>query len=155
VSAAVLLDVNVLVAIAWPNHVHHAIARSWFLDHRSDGWATCPVTESGFVRISSNVKAIPAAVSPAAAIEMLVRLRRQPGHAFWPDDVSLTDQSDVPRQRLISHTQVTDAHLLALARRRGGRIATFDRGLVALSEPGRQQDVLLLSQLPQQRGSLG
>jgi uncharacterized protein len=153
VTGAVLLDVNVLVAIAWPNHVHHAMARAWFIDHRSGGWATCPVTESGFVRVSSNVKAIPAAVSPAAALELLIRLRQQPGHVFWPDDVSLADSSDVPKARLISYTQVTDAHLLALARRHSGRIATFDRGLVALAEPTGDEDIVLLDQLPRQRGT--
>jgi uncharacterized protein len=153
VTAAVLLDVNVLVAIAWPNHVHHAMARAWFIDHRFGGWATCPVTESGFVRVSSNVKAIPAAVSPAAALELLIQLRRQPGHVFWPDDVSLADSSDVPRARLISHTQVTDAHLLALVRQHSSRIATFDRGLVTLAEPTQDKDVLLLDQLPRQHGS--
>lgn len=151
-TGAVLLDVNVLVALAWPNHVHHAIARTWFLDQRSSGWATCPLTESGFVRISSNIKAVPAAVSPAAAMELLVRLRRQPGHEFWADDVSLAVSAEVPRARLMSYSQVTDAHLLALARQHGGRIATFDRSFTTLAGADDGKDVVLLSQLPEQRG---
>lgn len=148
-----LLDVNVLLALAWPNHVHHEVARAWFVDQRSYGWATCPVTESGFVRISSNVKATPAAVSPAAAIELLGRLRRQPGHEFWADDVSLATSQEVPLARLISHAQVTDAHLLSLVRRRHARVATFDRGMHVLADPERQTDVILLGQVPPQRGS--
>jgi uncharacterized protein len=148
--SAALLDVNVLVAIAWPNHVHHPIARDWFLASRSGAWATCPVTESGFVRVSSNPKALPAAVSPAEAIELLVRLRAQPGHTFWTDPVSLASSAHVPRSHLVSHKQVTDAHLLALAREHGGRIATFDRGFVALAEPHDARDVELLQPLPRQ-----
>ena|SRR2546430_2273813 len=150
-TGVVLLDVNVLIAIAWPNHVHHRVAREWFLAHRPDEWATCSVTESGFVRISSNATAIPAAVSPAEAIELLSRLRRQPGHIFWPDSVSLAESTHVPRSRLVSHAQVTDAHLLALAREHGGRVATFDRGLAALAQPDEARDVALLQQVPAPR----
>lgn len=152
-TGAVLLDVNVLVAIAWPNHVHHAVAREWFLGHRPGAWATCPTTESGFVRVSSNAKATPAAVGPAEAIELLARLRAQPGHIFWKDSVSLAVSAHVPRSRLISFAQVTDAHLLALTREHSGRIATFDRGLLPLAEPHQARDVLLLQALPRQRSS--
>ena len=144
VSTAVLLDVNVLVAIAWPNHVHHPTARGWFVANRSAGWATCPITESGFVRVSSNRRAMPAAVSPGEAIALLTRLRAQPGHTFWADPVSIAGSVHVPRSRLASHGQVTDAHLLALAREHGGRIATFDRGLAVLAEPHGARDVELL-----------
>jgi uncharacterized protein len=148
--SAALLDVNVLVAIAWPNHVHHSVARDWFLASRSGTWATCPLTESGFVRVSSNAKILPVPVSPAEAIELLFRLRTEPGHTFWADSVSIVGSAHVPRSRLVSHAQVTDAHLLALAREHGGRIATFDRGLVALAEPYGARDVELLLPLPTQ-----
>lgn len=154
-TGVVLLDVNVLVAIAWPNHVHHAVARQWFVDRRPAEWATCPVTESGFVRVSSNAKAIPAAVSPVEAIELLRLLRKQPGHTFWTDSISLAESTHVPKTRLVSHAQVTDAHLLALARERGGQVATFDRGLRALAQPDDARDVLLLRSVPQPRGQGG
>jgi len=144
----VLLDVNVLVAIAWPNHVHHAVAREWFIERRPAQWATCPVTESGFVRISSNTKAIPAAVSPAEAVELLVQLRKQPGHTFWSDSISIAESRHVPRSRLVSYAQVTDAHLLSLAREYGARLATFDRGLSALAQPDESRDILLLQSVP-------
>jgi len=148
--SATLLDVNVLVAIAWPNHVHHPVARNWFLANRPGLWATCSLTESGFVRISSNPKVLPIPVSPADAIALLFRLRAEPGHMFWADSVSIVDSAHVPRSRLVSHAQITDAHLLALARERGGRIATFDRGFVALAEPHEARDVELLLPLPSQ-----
>jgi hypothetical protein len=126
-----LLDVNVLVALAWDSHVHHVRTRAWFAANRSDGWATCPVTESGFVRISSNSRVLPHAIGVEAARGVLSALRASGGHRFLVDDVSIAD-ADVPR--IVGHRQVTDAHLLTLARRRGVRVVTFDRGLLALAD---------------------
>ena len=97
------------------------------------GWATCPVTEVGFVRVSSNARAIPDARTPAQAIGLLVRMRTLPGHVFWSDDVSPTDADARIFASLVGHRQVTDAHLLTLALRRGGRLATLDRGVLELA----------------------
>lgn len=130
-----LLDVNVLVALAWPNHVHHARAMAWFSAIRDQGWATCPVTESGFVRVSSNSRAIPEARTPAEAVDLLVRIRALPGHEFWADDVSPADPECAPFARAVGYRQVTDAHLLSLAIRCGGVLATFDQGLPDLVPP--------------------
>lgn len=127
-----LLDVNVLAALAWPNHVHHGLAHRWFRAHRRDGWATCPLTESGFVRVSSNRRAIPGAVTPADAIALLRRMRRVAGHVFWADDVSPAESDVTPFGRVAGYRQVTDAHLLALALRRGGALVTLDQGLAEL-----------------------
>jgi toxin-antitoxin system PIN domain toxin len=134
-----LLDVNALVALAWDSHVHHTAIRSWFVENASAGWATCPITESGFVRVSSNPKALPSAIGVEAARGVLAALRAAGGHRFLADDVSIVDD-DVPR--LSGHRQVTDAHLLALARRRGARLVTFDRGVLSLATA---TDVELLS----------
>lgn len=131
-----LLDVNVLVALAWPNHVHHDTARQWFGRHRSSGWATCPLTESGFVRVSSN-PVLPHAVTPVEAISVLQRLRDLPGHEFWTDDVTLVTSEHVDGTRIATYRQVTDAHLLALARRRGGQLATLDTGIQRVFSRGR------------------
>jgi len=125
--------VNVLVALAWPNHVHHGRALRWFRAVSEQGWATCPVTEVGFVRVSSNARAIPEARSPAQAIALLVRIRALPGHQFWTDDVSPADSDARAFEHLVGHRQVTDAHLLTLARKRGGTLVTLDRGLLELS----------------------
>jgi toxin-antitoxin system PIN domain toxin len=138
---AALLDVNALVALAWDSHVHHATMRSWFNERSASGWATCPITESGFVRVSSNRKSIPNAIGVDAARAVLAALRSLDGHRFVVDDVSITDP-DVPT--LSGYRQVTDAHLLTLARRRKLRLVTFDAGLLALAQ---DRDVELLAVL--------
>ncbi len=133
-----LLDVNALIALAWDSHIHHARMRAWFVENSSRGWATCPLTESGFVRVSCNPKALPVAVGIDAARAVLSALRALDAHRFLADDVSLSD-SDVPA--ITGHRQVTDAHLLTLARRRGVRLVTFDAGVLALSK-GRDVELL-------------
>jgi uncharacterized protein len=134
-----LLDVNVLVALAWDSHVHHTAARAWFRAHGRAGWETCPVTESGFVRVSSNPRVLPHPIGVDAARGVLAALRAAGGHSFVVDDVSQCD-TDTPRTP--GHRQVTDAHLLTLARRRGVRVVTFDRRLLGL---GGAADVELLT----------
>ena len=134
-----LLDVNALVALAWDSHVHHAAMRKWFARNSRHGWATCPLTESGFVRVSSNPAALPVAIGIDSALAVLDALRGLPGHRFLSDDVSLAD-GDVPA--ISGHRQVTDAHLLTLARRNDVRLVTFDAGLLAL---GNVRDVQLLA----------
>jgi toxin-antitoxin system PIN domain toxin len=131
-----LLDVNLLVALAWPNHVHHAQAHLWFRGRAASGWATCSLVELGFVRVSSNARAIPAAVSPQEAMALLQRITALPGHRFWADDVQLAESPLVARSRIVGHQQVTDAHLIGLAQRHGGRLATFDMGVRALVPDG-------------------
>lgn len=128
-----MLDVNVLVALAWPNHVHHSRALRWFAANREEGWATCPVTESGFVRVSSNVRVIPDARTPDQAIHLLRQISQLPGHTFWDDDVSPVDSDATAFEQVVGYRQVTDAHLLTLAIRRGGSLATFDRGVGELA----------------------
>jgi len=126
---AALLDVNVLIALAWPNHVHHRVARLWFGRRAADGWATCPLTQSGFVRVSSNRKVIGDAKTPAEARQLLRRIVALPGHEFWPDDIAIADSDLIDDTVVVGYRQITDAHLLALAIRRSGRLATLDRGL--------------------------
>lgn len=127
-----LLDVNVLVALAWPNHVHHAAARSWFGQHREDGWATCSLTEAGFVRVSCNPAAVRHTITPLDAIALLGRLTRLGSHEFWPLDWSIADLPEAVANRLQGYRQVTDAMLLATAIRRGAKLATLDSGIEAL-----------------------
>lgn len=133
-----LLDVNALVALAWDSHVHHASIRAWFAANSEDGWATCPTTESGFVRVSSNPRVLPSFIAVDAARGVLSALRGVHGHRFIVNDVSLTD-ADVPR--IVGHRQVTDAQLLTVARRHGMRLLTFDAAIVALAE-GRDVELL-------------
>jgi toxin-antitoxin system PIN domain toxin len=119
--SAHLLDVNLLIALAWPNHVHHEIAHRWFKEHRSEGWATCPVTQSGFVRVSSNPRVMSAARSPAEAVALLRRIVALPNHEFWTDEVAMASLDPAFVARFSTHSQVTDAHLVTVAlQRRGG-----------------------------------
>jgi hypothetical protein len=136
-----LLDVNALVALAWDSHIHHEPMREWFAANASKGWATCPITESGFVRVSTNPKVLTHPIGIIDAQHVLSALRASGGHRFLIDDVSIVDE-DIPT--IAGHRQVTDAHLLALARRRGVRVVTFDAGIVALA---KGHDVQLLTAL--------
>lgn len=142
-----LLDVNLLVALAWPSHVHHGLARAWFSHHAAEGWATCPLTQCAFVRISSNPKIVSEAAAPREALALLREAVRHKNHVFWGDDLALTDP-DVPVELLVGHRQVTDAYLLGLAIRRGGRLVTLDRGLAALLPAGSPHRNALLIVAP-------
>lgn len=135
-----LPDVNVLVALAWPNHVHHAPARAWLAAAAERGWATTPLTETGFVRVSANPRAVPHAATPQTALDVLARLCAVGRHEFWPDDHRLLAER-IPG--LATYRQVSDAHLLGLAGRRGGRLVTFDRGLDTLAGPASGALLLL------------
>jgi len=121
------------MSLAWPNHVHHGQSLAWF--HRRSGqpWATTPLTEAGFVRVSSNASAIPGAVTPTEAIALLDRMRGVAGHQFLADDVPLGTGGYLAPEQVATYRQVTDAHLLAVARRHGARLATLDRGAAALA----------------------
>jgi len=109
-----------------PNHIHHAPARRWFDSTAPQGWATTPVTESGFVRVSSNRAAIPNASSPAFALEVLTAMTALDGHQFWADDLGGVTAGRGDARLIRSHRDVTDAHLLALAESRDGELVTFD-----------------------------
>lgn len=127
-----LLDVNVLIALAWPSHMHHLEAQEWFARNRSRGFRTCPLTQTGFVRISSNRKFTLDSVTPAAALLLLDRITTLPEHEFWPDDLPV--RAALSTFRLISGPrQVADAYLLGLAASHGGVLATLDRGILALA----------------------
>lgn len=126
-----LLDANILIALAWPAHARHKAVTSWFRGIREQGWATCPFTEAAFVRITSNPRMQPHSVMPEAAILLLNTLTSQSGYEFWPDDLPLRIILE-RTAKITGHNQITDAYLLALARLRGGRLATLDSGISAL-----------------------
>jgi uncharacterized protein len=131
---AYLLDTNVLIALAWPNHVHHREALAWFRDQAVSAFRTCPLTETGFVRISSNPSFTSAAVTPSEALALLARITKLPGHGFWPDDLPL--DGAFPDQVVIGHHRhITDSYLVALAAAHDGIVATLDRGIQTLARP--------------------
>ena len=125
-----LLDINVLIALIDPAHVQHNRAHAWFAAKGQSAWATCPLTENGVLRIVGHPRYPNSPGSPAAVAELLAGFRELPGHAFWPDDVSLLDRQQVNRTRLLDSAHVTDSYLLALARAHHGQLATFDQRLV-------------------------
>jgi toxin-antitoxin system PIN domain toxin len=136
VNGAALLDVNVLVALFDPDHVHHDVAHDWFADSGRAGWATCPLTEAGFVRVLSNPAYGGTLIRPADLVDRLRRFCGSGGHIFWPDEASLLDASLFNLSRAASHRQLTDIYLLGLAHRRRGRLATFDRSLPVAAVKG-------------------
>ncbi|MEQ1702921.1 MAG: TA system VapC family ribonuclease toxin [Ilumatobacteraceae bacterium] len=128
-----LLDVNVLIAICWPEHTLHSIAVEWFDRRADEGWATCSLTEAGFLRVSANPAVVGDAVRPRESAALLRRLRKVGSHHFLVDDISPVDSASFPLERLTGHRQVTDAHLLAIARRHDASLASFDRGVQVLA----------------------
>ena len=120
-----LLDVNVLIALLDENHAHHGPALDWFTSHIEHGWASCPLTQNGCVRILSQPK-YPNSLGVAEAIARLEAAVATPYHRFLPDDVSLLDDSVVDRRSLLGHRQLTDTYLLALAVAHGARFVTVD-----------------------------
>lgn len=127
-----LLDVNVLIALTWPHHVHHNAATSWFAGVRRDGWATCPLTEAGFVRVSCNPSAVKQSVTVLDAMSLLGRVQRLESHTFWAMEHSIAALPPGILSRIQGYRQITDALLLGLAARHGGRLATFDTGMANL-----------------------
>jgi toxin-antitoxin system PIN domain toxin len=129
VSRPALLDVNILLALFHAEHEHHEVAHDWFSDHREDGWATCPLTENGFVRIASNPASMPVRLRPPEILENLRKFCASGHHVFWPDSISLRD-SKLFNQPLVSgHRHLTDLYLLGLAKKMGGKLATFDQSI--------------------------
>ncbi|MCA1406566.1 PIN domain-containing protein [Ensifer sp. IC3342] len=126
-----LLDVNVLIALIDPGHVAHDDAHEWFAAIGRTAWATCPITENGVIRIVGNPKYPNSPGSPSLVMEIVGKLRALPGHSFWPDDVSLVGSGEIAPTKILTSGQVTDTYLLALAKTRGGQLATFDRKLSA------------------------
>ncbi len=141
-----LLDVNVLVALAWPNHVHHEPARKWFRANREAGWATSPTTQNSFIRVSSNVRIIPEAKSPREAALLLRDLVSLKGHVFWPEESSIIDDRWIRLEKIHTYRQITDAHLMSLALRHKGCLATFDRRIYGLlsSKIQAEQSICLI-----------
>jgi hypothetical protein len=131
-----LLDVNVLVALMWAPHECHQRAQEWFANHARFGWATCPLTEAGAVRILSNPAFSRDAATPQQALSVLTENLKRPSHQFWPDAISITEAVGLVGVQLAGHRQVTDFYLLGLALHRKARFATLDRGVAAVGATG-------------------
>ncbi|CCV14877.1 TA system VapC family ribonuclease toxin [Mesorhizobium sp. STM 4661] len=131
-----LLDVNVLIALIDPGHVAHDDAHRWFEYTGHSSWATSPITENGVIRIVGNPKYPNSPGSPAVVAQIVEKLHTLAGHQFWPDDVSLVGSADIDAGKILTSAQVTDSYLLALAKTRDGKLATFDRKLSTAAVKG-------------------
>lgn len=123
-----LLDVNVLIALLDVAHIHHGSAAAWLDANISGGWASCPITQNGCVRIMST-PAYPRPQSVAAVAQRLGEATATQHHEFWPDEISVLDPQCFDGARWLTSRQITDAYLLALAVQRGGAFVTLDRNV--------------------------
>ena len=136
-----LLDVNVLIALHDSDHVHHGLASRWFQAHAGQGWASCPLTQNGCLRIMAQ-PAYPQALPLAAVAQRLGQAAATPAHLFIADDYSLLDAGSLHWPQLLGHRQVTDAYLLGLAVRHGCRFVSFDARVNLAAVPGAKAEHL-------------
>ena len=136
-----LLDLNLLTALLWPAHEHHVAAHHWFAGRSNARWATCPLTQLGFVRLVTNPAFSTDALSLADGVALLAENLAHAGHEFWTESLEVPAAVKGMEPRLQGHRQLTDAYLLALANQRKGALATFDRGLRTIA--GRTLDAAL------------
>jgi hypothetical protein len=125
-TGAALLDVNVLVALFDPDHVHHQTAHHWFADHHDEPWATCAITEAGFMRVVGNPAYGSPVQSTADLIPLLQKFCANRRHRFWTETVSFRDNRLFRPPFIRGYRQLTDIYLLGLAKTMAGRLVTFD-----------------------------
>jgi toxin-antitoxin system PIN domain toxin len=140
-----LLDVNILLAWLWPKHPYHEDALHWLGQHLQQGWATCPFTETGFLRIVSSPAFSPQAPGLPEALSVLqFQMRPELGHEFWSADLGTASTEPTYLKLASGHQQVTDAYLLALAVKNRGCLVTRDRRMKALAPDGSPEQKSLL-----------
>ena len=128
-----LLDVNLLLALTDPMHIHHQPAHRWFVEKGQQAWATCPLTENGFVRIASHPSYPNRPGEATVVLDILRQLCEAPGHQFWTDNISILQV--LAAEAIITHAQITDVYLLGLAVHRKGKLATLDQRIPIQSVP--------------------
>jgi uncharacterized protein len=139
-----LLDVNVLIALFDPSHLNHEDAHAWFGRNRKHGWATCPITINGCVRVLSSPAYRTVEATPAEVSDRLRSLCSAVDHHFWPDAILLTDETLFRVSSIGGHQKITDAYLLGLAVRNHGRLVTFDRSIPTKAVLGSMPGNLVL-----------
>lgn len=140
-----LLDVNFLLGWLWPRHQTHLAATSWLSSIGREEWATCPVTEMGFLRIVTSPSFSPLAPRWKEAVGMLKReTLDSPTHRFLPDSLPLHTIERQFGTRMQGPNQITDAYLLALAMHHQGRMVTFDYRMSSLAPKGSKEETALV-----------
>ena len=138
-----LLDINVLIALLDQSHLLHRPATRWLEGQVEQGWATCPITENGVVRIMAQ----PAYSNAQPAAQVAQRLQEacsHSSHAFWAAPISLLQEGLIRWDQLLGPRQITDAYLLALAASQGGCFASFDQRISLAMVPAASADHLCL-----------
>jgi len=138
-----LLDVNVLIALLDMDHIHHPVASNWLLANIHTGWASCPLTQNGCIRIMAQ-PGYPNALPPAQVAQRLSEAAGTDHHHFWADDLSLLETGVVHWESVLGSRQVTDVYLLALAVHRAGRLVTFDRAISRRAVQGAEPEHLVV-----------
>jgi uncharacterized protein len=123
-----LFDISMLLALLDQDHLRHEHARAWYARERHHGWASCPLSQNGFLRIMSQ-RSYTGSRSIGDALMILRSATVRAEHEFWPDDVSILDAGLIDYERLLSPKKITDVYLLALAVKHGGRLVTLDTGI--------------------------
>lgn len=138
-----LLDINVLLALFDADHIDHSRTRQWLEGEIHHGWASCAITQNGFVRVISQPR-YPSPVPVARATELLRGATRASHHEFWPCNLSLLDTQVIDCTRVHGPRQVTDVYLLALAVHHEGRFVTFDQSIPLGSVSGASPENLVV-----------
>ncbi|MGD9630325.1 MAG: TA system VapC family ribonuclease toxin [Pyrinomonadaceae bacterium] len=140
-----LLDVNVILALIDFDHVFHSLAHNWWDGVKTEGWASCPLTENGVVRVMSQPNySAPDNYSVNDVIRWLGEFARGTDHEFWADDISLLDKDHFDANRILGPKQLTDTYLLGLAASRGGRLVTFDQRITPAAVSGASEKNLFV-----------
>jgi uncharacterized protein len=138
-----LLDVSFLIALLQDQHLYFDRAHAWWAANKAEGWASCPLTQNGFLRITPQLR-FPKPVVVADALDVLSEMIAGTDHVFWPDDISLLDEKLIDYSRVLGPKQLTDIYLLALAVKHGGRLVTFDRGIPTAAVRGARPEHLVV-----------
>ncbi|MFP4377977.1 MAG: TA system VapC family ribonuclease toxin [Spirochaetales bacterium] len=140
-----LLDISVVIALLDPDHDFHARAHTWWHAHRDQGWASCPLTENGVVRIMANPSYNRRrSLAPQAVIDLLGRFVHAGNHEFWADELSILDGVSIDSARIMGPRQITDLYLLALAVKHQGRLVTFDESIYVGAVTGAREQHLAI-----------
>jgi toxin-antitoxin system PIN domain toxin len=139
-----LLDVNILLSLAWEDLENNSKVRRWFLETGQHSFATCPLVQAGFVRISASPRVLPKPASMRNALEVLTLLTQGTGHVFWPLDIPMREATVFCADKLFGPNQLTDAYLLGLAIAKDGILVTLDRGIIQLAGSSFAGHVLVL-----------
>ena len=143
-----LFDVSMLLALFDAGHVMHRVAMTWWKSNRVNGWASCSLSENGFLRIISQ-RSYPRPVPLPDALATIQAQVARGGHEFWPDDLSILDAERINHTRLLGPAQITDIYLLALAVRHNGRLVTLDRSMDSTSvRNAAPANIVILGQAP-------